>query len=97
LVPALHHCPKARPLDAPWLLHPELLFRQKIVHHDRPENVTDKAHLILAGGEQAANALQPADSRRHATTRNAKVSGTIAASPLVMGRPYLFQTAEVYD
>jgi hypothetical protein len=44
----------------------------------------------IAGGEQAANLLQPADSSRHATTAHAKVGGTIAASPLVMGRLCLF-------
>ena len=36
-----------------------------------------------AGGEQAANTLQPAGSNRHATTANAKVRGPLAASPLV--------------
>jgi hypothetical protein len=36
-----------------------------------------------AGGEQAANTLQPAGSNRHTTTANAKVSGTIEASRLV--------------
>jgi hypothetical protein len=35
------------------------------------------------GGEQAANPLQPVDSSRHTTTANAKVAGTITASPLV--------------
>jgi hypothetical protein len=36
-----------------------------------------------AGGEQAANALPPGSSSRHATTANAKVRGAIEASPLV--------------
>jgi hypothetical protein len=61
----------------------------EIVHHDRPENVTDKAHLLPAGGEQAANALQQGSISREATTADAKVSGTIAASPLVRRRPCL--------
>jgi hypothetical protein len=56
----------------------------EIVHRDRPENVTDKPPLIPAGGEQAANALHTADSSRHATTQDAKLRDTIAASPVVM-------------
>ena len=46
------------------------------------------------GGEQAANTLQPTGSSRHTTTLDAKVEGTITATPLVTRRPYLFQTAE---
>jgi hypothetical protein len=37
----------------------------------------------LAGAEQAANALQPGNSSRHATTANAKVRGGIEALRLV--------------
>jgi hypothetical protein len=47
------------------------------------------------GGEQAANALRPADGSRHTTTLDVKVRGPIAASLLVTGRPYLFHTAEL--
>src|SRR5215216_3045677 len=36
-----------------------------------------------AGGEQAANSLQPAGSSRHATTLNAKVEGMMEALRLV--------------
>src|SRR5215218_3155922 len=42
-----------------------------------------------AGGEQAADALQPDNTSRHATTANAKVTGAIEALLLVMGRPCL--------
>ena len=47
------------------------------------------------GGEQAANALQQDSSNRYALTANAKVKGTITASPLVTRRPYLFHTAVI--
>jgi hypothetical protein len=43
----------------------------------------------LAGGKQAANALQPDSSSRYAPTANAKVGGTIEASLLVKRRPCL--------
>jgi hypothetical protein len=36
-----------------------------------------------AGGEQAANTLQPTGSIRRTTTQDAKVSGAIKAWPLV--------------
>jgi hypothetical protein len=72
----------------------------KIVHDDRPENVTDKPPPCPAGGEQAANVLQPDSSSRHATTLNAKVRGMIEALRLVMswrclrspGRGHRFET-----
>jgi hypothetical protein len=54
---------------------------------DRPENVTSNATVSInvhgAGGEKAANALQPDNQSRHATTAAAKVLSTIPASPLV--------------
>ena len=43
----------------------------------------------LAGGEPAANALHPANSSRYAPPANAKVGGTIAATPLVKPPPCL--------
>src|SRR5215218_1356931 len=46
--------------------------------------------VYCAGGEQAANPLQPTSSIRHTTTPDLKVRITIAASRLVMARPYLF-------
>jgi hypothetical protein len=48
-----------------------------------------------AGGEQAANTLQPGSSSRHVATLDAKVGGTITASPLVPRRPYLFSQAVI--
>jgi hypothetical protein len=54
----------------------------------RTLRTTDKPEP--AGGEQAANALQPDSSSRHAMTSDAKVGSTIAASPLVASRPCLF-------
>src|SRR5829696_2535779 len=61
---------------------------------DRLGIVTADRQKQAVGGEQAANPLQPADSSRHATTLDAKVSGTTAASPLVAGRPYLLFTQQ---
>ena len=60
-----------------------------IIDANRPEIVTNKRTLDSAGGEQAANTLQPADSSRHATPLDAKVTDTITASPLVRRRPCL--------
>jgi hypothetical protein len=50
-----------------------------------------RAHTLEpAGGEQAADALQPAGSSRFGTTANAKVGDGLQALLLVMRRPYLF-------
>ena len=55
---------------------------------DRPENVTSNATVSInvhrAGGEKAANALQPDNKSRHATTANAKVGTAIEAFMLVI-------------
>jgi hypothetical protein len=53
------------------------------------------AWLAQAGGEQAANALRPTGSSRHATTADAEVGGMIKASPLVRRRSCLFHTAVI--
>jgi hypothetical protein len=45
---------------------------------------------LPATAPQAASRRQPAGKSRHTTTANAKVAGTIAASPLVEERLYLF-------
>jgi hypothetical protein len=61
-----------------------------------PHSLLDKVQGVdpsrggSAGGEQAANTLQPGSTSRHATTANDEVGGMIAASPLVKQRPYLF-------
>ena len=44
--------------------------------------IRSKPIAHAAGGEQAANTLQPAGSNRHAATPNAKVRGAIDALPL---------------
>ena len=55
--------------------------------HDRPGTLRatlwSEPNAHRAGGEQAANTLQPDTTTRHATTANAKVEGAIEASPLV--------------
>jgi hypothetical protein len=56
---------------------------------ERSENVTNNGQPEPAGGEQAANALQPDNSSRHSTTPNAKVEGIVAASPLATRPPCL--------
>jgi hypothetical protein len=50
---------------------------------DRLSSVTDDHTAEPAGGEQAANTLQPDDTSRHTTTANAKVRGAIEAFRLV--------------
>jgi len=49
----------------------------------------------LSSGKQAANTLQPTSTSQHPTTPDAKVEGTITASPLVTRRPCLFHTAAI--
>ena len=60
-----------------------------LIHDDRRQPSRDRYEQRTtppAGGEQAANALQLGSSSRHTTTPDAKVRGTIEASPLVRGR-----------
>src|SRR5215211_3102802 len=77
--------PRLLPADHPCRCSCSVVaaFSQSL-DHDRPEIVTDKPYLIPAGGEQAANTLQPADSSRYATTPNAKISGAVEGLPLVV-------------
>ena len=48
-----------------------------------------------AGGEQAANTLQPTGSSRHTTTANGEVETAIAALLLVNGSACLFSHGKV--
>jgi hypothetical protein len=60
----------------------------QMIDANRPEIVTNRGQPKPPGGEQAANAPQPADSSRHPTTQDAKVNSTIPALLLVMGWRY---------
>jgi hypothetical protein len=57
---------------------------------DRTRPGRKRAHSHgRAGGEQAANTLQPDSTRHYATTANSEVGSTLATSLLVMGGPCL--------
>ena len=66
---------------------------QRRIRDERLGIVTDSVGAGLTGGEQAANVLQPTGSSRHPTTLDAKVTGRIAASPLVTRMAMLVFTA----
>jgi hypothetical protein len=57
-----------------------------------PETVPRSLRATDNPSRQAANALQPVGKSQHTLTPDAKVGGTITASPLVSGRPCLFST-----
>jgi hypothetical protein len=67
-----------------------------IIGSNRPEIVTDKHTLQPAGGEQAANLLQPTGSSRQATTLDAKVRDTRSQHRLWSSdRPACVHTPEI--
>jgi hypothetical protein len=74
-------------VDAPTPCPPSsgvvLIASAKRFPYGRLGIVTDGSTAESAGGEQAANTLQPDDSSWHATTPNAKVRGAIEALRLV--------------